>query len=521
MESPGKDMRELEAQLDRLGTHQKLPGLQVTFADTGSGSATEAAGSTGDGAAGGAEKKELTKAERKALFEAQRAAQGGGDEKKALSKAERRAQQEAQRQAKGGAPVGKDAGEKSAQLERPAPIMVTRTPSSSKMLDGEPGKGSAGTRLQFDDPRAMAKAKRSQAVQRTEVQKKVPWFSHLPQYEREASLSARLTQSADGAIHPEVLKLGLKFAEWMIVGGNARTKSMLMTFSKVVADYIPPKGHETGTDMARNLDGRLKPMISYLVACRPLSIGMGNAIRWLKGRIAHVPPELPIAKAKEHITDQIETYIQEKIVVADWIISRHGAAKIKHGDVVLVFAASSAAEASIMRAHREGTAFSVICVDSRPKLEGKKLLERLDAAGVQVTYIMLNALSYVMRDVTLVLLGASAVLANGNVISRVGTATVALMARQFNVPVLVCCETYKFSEKVMLDSICNNELADPDELVTAPLAAWRDMGAMKLLNLVYDLTPADLITLVITELGYLPPTSVPVVIREYRKEVTL
>ena len=98
MESPGKDMRELEAQLDRLGTHQKLPGLQVTFADTGSGSATEAAGSTGDGAAGGAEKKELTKAERKALFEAQRAAQGGGDEKKALSKAERRAQQEAQRQ---------------------------------------------------------------------------------------------------------------------------------------------------------------------------------------------------------------------------------------------------------------------------------------------------------------------------------------------------------------------------------------------------------------------------------------
>ena len=62
MESPGKDMRELEAQLDRLGTHQKLPGLQVTFADTGSGSATEAAGSTGDGAAGGAEKKELTKA---------------------------------------------------------------------------------------------------------------------------------------------------------------------------------------------------------------------------------------------------------------------------------------------------------------------------------------------------------------------------------------------------------------------------------------------------------------------------
>jgi len=50
---------------------------------------------------------------------------------------------------------------------------------------------------------------------------------------------------------------------------------------------------------------------------------------------------------------------------------------------------------------------------------------------------------------------------------------------------------------------------------------WRDVKDMKLLNLVYDLTPIDLITLVVTELGHLPPTSVPVVIREYRKEVTL
>ncbi|KAJ1485612.1 hypothetical protein T484DRAFT_1792871, partial [Baffinella frigidus] len=149
----------------------------------------------------------------------------------------------------------------------------------------------------------------------------------------------------------------------------------------------------------------------------------------------------------------------------------------------------------------------------------------------------------VLKDVSIVLLGASAILANGSVISRVGTATVALMAKQFNVPVLVCCETYKFSEKVMLDSICTNELGDPDELLTPALSDWRDVKDMKLLNLVYDLTPADLITLVITELGHLPPTSVPVVIREeamvsfevcpapvtsggwedrlYRKEVTL
>lgn len=42
---------------------------------------------------------------------------------------------------------------------------------------------------------------------------------------------------------------------------------------------------------------------------------------------------------------------------------------------------------------------------------------------------------------------------------------VALSARRFNIPTIVCCETYKFSEKVQLDSICWNEVGDPDELV--------------------------------------------------------
>jgi translation initiation factor eIF-2B subunit delta len=263
MESPGKDMRLLEEQLDRLGN--QAPGLKVTFADAAGGDLPDAPGG-GDGGAGEAPK-ELTKLERKAAFEAQNA----GREKKKPTKEERREKQGEQRKAKGIEPE---------VVEEPvAPPVVARTPSMSKMMEGDAAKGSSGLRLQHDDPKAMAKAKRHQALLRTEVQKKVPWFQHLPQYEREASLSARLTQRADGDIHPEVLKLGLKFAEWMIVGGNARTRTMLMAFSRVVADYSPPKDHETGADVSRHLDGRLKPMISYLVACRPLSIGMGNAIR--------------------------------------------------------------------------------------------------------------------------------------------------------------------------------------------------------------------------------------------------
>ena len=69
---------------------------------------------------------------------------------------------------------------------------------------------------------------------------------------------------------------------------------------------------------------------------------------------------------------------------------------------------------------------------------------------------------YSYFQVTKVFLGAHALLANGYVMSRVGTAQVALVAKSFNVPVLVCCETYKFSDRVQTDSFVFNEVGEYD-----------------------------------------------------------
>lgn len=56
------------------------------------------------------------------------------------------------------------------------------------------------------------------------------------------------------------------------------------------------------------------------------------------------------------------------------------------------------------------------------------------------------------------LLGAHALMANGYVMSRAGTAQVAMVAKAYNVPVLVCCETHKFSERVQTDAFVYNEI---------------------------------------------------------------
>ena len=58
------------------------------------------------------------------------------------------------------------------------------------------------------------------------------------------------------------------------------------------------------------------------------------------------------------------------------------------------------------------------------------------------------------------IIGAHALLANGYVMSRIGTALIALVAKSYNVPVLVCCETYKFCDKVQTDAFVNNELGN-------------------------------------------------------------
>ena len=61
-----------------------------------------------------------------------------------------------------------------------------------------------------------------------------------------------------------------------------------------------------------------------------------------------------------------------------------------------------------------------------------------------------------------------------------------------------------------------NITGDPDDLVTTKnglLSGWRNVAPLHVLNLVYDVTPAELLSSVITELGSIPSSSVPVVLR--------
>ncbi|XP_047091984.1 translation initiation factor eIF-2B subunit delta-like [Lolium rigidum] len=465
-------------------------------------------------------------------------------QKQKPSKAERRAIQEAQRAAKAaakeaglsgkstGAPSGanpavsKQAKSAKASQKKDVPPAASTVASEKKVTERLPErdrkKDAPHPRMQFDDVHRVEKAKKRAIVNQSEARNRVELFRHLPQYVHGTQLpdlESKFFQLEP--IHPSVYKVGLQYLSGEVSGGNGRCIAMLLSFREAIKDYSTPPNKT----LSRDLTAKISSYVSFFIECRPLSISMGNAIRFLKNRIAKLPLTLSESEAKASLQSDIDRFINEKIVVADQVIVSHAITKVRDGDVLLTYGSSSVVEMILDHAHELGRKFRVIVVDSRPKLEGQGLLRRLVAKGINCTYTHINAVSYIMHEVTRVFLGASSILSNGTVYSRVGTASVAMVAHALGIPVLVCCEAYKFHERVQLDSICSNELGDPDVISKVPgradldhLKNWTDKENLQLLNLTYDATPSDYVSMIITDYGMLPPTSVPVIVREYRKE---
>jgi len=447
----------------------------------------------------------------------------GGKSKSEL-KAERRAKQEAQRAAKA--------------LAQGQKVKAGEVQSGDKNKESKEGKANKSSSKQTyrvpDDIQAdrasvekkIAKRLASQKVPaRTKAQRQIPLFSHLHQYERELSATRSLPVSG-GNLHPAVLQLGLQYAEGVVTGSEGRCVALLQTLKTVISEYLsnpdksdssdPPS--QTKPDLWKELEVVVKPNITFLKQCRPQAIAMSNAIRYLKKQVSNLSRGLSYEEARKILEERIEGYIHENIELAAQQIAITAATKINDGDVILTYSNSSLIEKVLVDAAASGRKFKVIVADGRVRSEGRRLAVRLSAAGIQTTYILLTAAPAVIASITKVLLGCHGVMANGCVMAHIGTSQVALMAKSAGKPVLVCCETYKFTERVQTDSFVYNELADPDELVHTGsvqqhLGDWRDQGSLCLLNLMYDVTPASFVDAVITEISIIPTTSVPVVLR--------
>ncbi|KAF0313719.1 Translation initiation factor eIF-2B subunit delta [Amphibalanus amphitrite] len=473
--------------------------------------------------------KEQIKAERKAKAEAAKLAKAAKAQKKQAAAAAGDGDggdgpPSKPAQSGGGAPAETTA--KSKKMATPSGEPAAAKPSEkTPTLVGQPEpEKPAGEKPAGEKSKAELKAERrakqesskgdrrsakKAAAEKPPARKGLQMFSHLLQFDASSADTATGKHGVPPALEPLLLRL----SAGQLTGGNAGAVALLTALADLVDQYVTPPQRE----LLRDLPDQVAAAVAQLARRRPLSVAMENVAHRLEQAIRHedVPADKGDYEAKRYIIDWIETFINDHICKAMTAISMFAGQKITDGDVILTYGRSTTVLDVLDAAQRKGCRFRVIVVDSRPRLDGRDMLRQLLDANVPCSYGLLTAIGHHMKEATKVLLGAQALLSNGMVLSHAGTALVSLTGRALNRPVLVCCETYKFSDRVQTDSQVYNELGDPNELVTpdSPLADLRQSESLSLLNLAYDVTPPELVDVVVTELGAIPCTSVPAVLR--------
>ncbi|XP_012943705.1 translation initiation factor eIF-2B subunit delta isoform X1 [Aplysia californica] len=421
---------------------------------------------------------------------------GEGEQKsKAQLKAERRAIQEAQRAAKA-TKTAESGGGAAAAGAQGQPSSAGAANAGKKENQGEKSKpGGAAVAV-----RRIPKKSSKTTEKMTEEQL---W----------AKKEKNLLGKAYKMDHT-IVRLGYQYFYHNIVGANARCLALLTTLKELIGKYKTPEEKELSRDLEKNY---LTPCISYLNECRPISTSMGNAIKHLKLHINQIPSDMDDKTAIARLQEEIESFIHVNLVMAAKGVAEFAIAKIDDDDVILVYAASSLIAKVLKAAHDSGKRFRVIVVEGRPRTEGKSMLRFLVRCGIMCSYVYIGSASHAMSEATKVLLGAAAMFAIGDMHSRTGNSMIAALAKANNLPVLVCCETYKFTEKVQLQAGDSQMHARSKDLLhighRPPVITDHDAMGLRLLNQMYDVTQSRYITALVTELGMLPCTSVPVVLR--------
>lgn len=163
--------------------------------------------------------------------------------------------------------------------------------------------------------------------------------------------------------------------------------------------------------------------------------------------------------------------------------------------------------------------FSVVVVDSAPLFEGRALLRKLREAGApSVTYCLLDACVMAVHRSTKVFIGASAMMPNGQVLGRAGTAMVAMAAKYCRKPVFAVSESYKFTAHLsssilsgattMLGGAAPYRSGSPQTAAAKAAEQQRKSNSM-----MYDLTAPGTVNFVVSEHEVHDPTAIAAVVK--------
>lgn len=260
---------------------------------------------------------------------------------------------------------------------------------------------------------------------------------------------------------------------------------------------------------ADTFDARLQDVVQQLAASRPTAVNLFWALARMQ-RIAEDCHDLDSPARHDRLLQEARTIEDEDRAMCA-AIGASGAPFLGDGDGVLTHcnagalatAGDGTALSVIYAAAAAGKSLHVFADETRPLLQGARLTAwELQQRGIPVTVICDNMAAQVMREgrVQAVITGADRIAANGDAANKIGTYGVAVLARYHDIPFYVAAPSSTFDlsladgADIPIEQRARDEVACGFGRTTVP-------EDVTVYNPAFDVTPASLITALITERG--------------------
>lgn len=262
--------------------------------------------------------------------------------------------------------------------------------------------------------------------------------------------------------------------------------------------------HANNTD---KLISELRIAGRKLKSSRPTAISLPNSIDYIL-YLAEKNRNLEIDEFKKNMSSEIDTFIEEQSNAVDKI-AEIGSRVIENGNKILIHCQSDTVINLLKRAWNDKK-IEVICTETRPMYQGRLSAKLLAKYGIPATLIVDSAVHLTMKEfkVDKVIVGADTVYVNGDVINKIGTSQIALCAKEQNIDFIVAAESIKFSPESLIGAQVEIEERSPREVIKS------EISGVRVFNPAFDITHAELIDMIITEYGVMPPQAVYSLVKE-------
>ena len=215
----------------------------------------------------------------------------------------------------------------------------------------------------------------------------------------------------------------------------------------------------------------------------------------------------PIPELKNRLLEGFEE-LNTELEVASEEIAEQALQHIHANEVILTLGKSQTVEQFLISAADKGRKFQVIVAECAPNYQGQMLARSLAAAKIQTTLIPDSAVFAVMSRVNKVIIGTHRVLANGGLKAITGTNIVALAAKHYSVPIIVCASMHKLTPKhcSSADNEAFSQFASPQDSLRG--LDGQIISKVDAYNPIFEYVPPELVTLFISNMGGNAPSYV-------------